>query len=318
MPKRPSAVTLTPDNAKILIADKFGDVYAIPLNHDPPAPNPSTEADSQARTETPKQPFKPFKPAATPLTVHSARNRKALQDQQRTGLQPSSKRQQSLSFPHELLLGHVSLLTDLACLTVPAEASPSEKQRSYILTSDRDEHVRVSRGMPQAHVVEGYCLGHGEFVSKICVLQAKGRRMMISGGGDDFLLLWDWVEGACLSKVDLLAPLHEFMGLHYPERANVSEIAVSGIWDVTVPAKDGSEAGEGTTSLVLVALEGYALFISFLFTPPCVSYPSLATFPRLFILSHHSYRLHPNRRSLQIHPVATTPKLTSTPGSPPS
>jgi tRNA (guanine-N(7)-)-methyltransferase subunit TRM82 len=51
-----------------------------------------------------------------------------------------------------LILGHTSLLT--ACLL----AKDEEKGSSYIITSDRDEHIRVS-WYPQGHVIESYCLG---------------------------------------------------------------------------------------------------------------------------------------------------------------
>lgn len=53
-----------------------------------------------------------------------------------------------------LLLGHVSLLTTFLL-------SPDEK---YIITADRDEHIRVS-WYPQAYTIEQFCLGHEKCVS---------------------------------------------------------------------------------------------------------------------------------------------------------
>jgi tRNA (guanine-N(7)-)-methyltransferase subunit TRM82 len=48
-----------------------------------------------------------------------------------------------------LVLGHTSLLTALLL-------SPDER---FVLTADRDEHIRVS-WFPQGYVIERYCMGH--------------------------------------------------------------------------------------------------------------------------------------------------------------
>jgi hypothetical protein len=49
------------------------------------------------------------------------------------------------------IVGHVSMLTDMTL-------SNDEK---YIITADRDEHVRVSR-FPNGYNIESYCMGHTE------------------------------------------------------------------------------------------------------------------------------------------------------------
>ena len=51
-----------------------------------------------------------------------------------------------------LLLGHVSLLTTLLL----------SKDDKYVITADRDEHIRVS-WYPEAYTIEGYCLGHRKY-----------------------------------------------------------------------------------------------------------------------------------------------------------
>lgn len=91
----------------------------------------------------------------------------------------------------EFLLGHVSLITDIAL----------PRDEVVILTADRDEKIRVSR-FPQAAVIENYCLGHTQcavplpwhrspprFVSRV-LLPADRRGIVISGSGDNTLRVW--------------------------------------------------------------------------------------------------------------------------------
>lgn len=198
MPKRPCAIVVTPDDSIILCADKFGDVYGLPLI-DPTLDESSTHRnlDHGSKSKSGKAPQYPFVPSATSFNVHTKGNREALRQQQNTVSTKAEKK--SLNFTHDLLLGHVSLLTDVACAKM---YSSSGIVRDYILTSDRDEHIRVSRGIPQAHLVEGYCLGHTEFISKLCV-PPKHPHLLISGGGDDYLLVWEWHSQRIRQRVDL-------------------------------------------------------------------------------------------------------------------
>ena len=199
MPKKPCAIVLTPDDSTILCADKFGDVYSLPLSgqaFEAEAVD-SAEVNDVCSTTSQKLRQKTFVPSATSLTVHTKRNRDALRQQQKTNIPKAGKK--ALNFDHRLLLGHVSLLTDVACVNL---AFPGHKPRNYILTSDRDEHIRISRGIPQAHVIDGYCLGHTEFITKLCV-PLTYPHLLISGGGDDHLILWDWPRRRRLQHLDL-------------------------------------------------------------------------------------------------------------------
>ena len=69
--------------------------------------------------------------------------------------QPETDVKRDLLISHDnpsdghLILGHTSLLTSF-CL-------PSDEK--YIITADRDEHIRVS-WYPQGYCIENYCLGH--------------------------------------------------------------------------------------------------------------------------------------------------------------
>ena len=211
MPKRPCAIVLTPDDSTILCADKFGDVYSLPLAGQACEPETFSNVDANGTSGLAelKQQQKPFAPSASSLTVHTKRNRDALRQQLKTKTPKAEKK--ALIFDHKLLLGHVSLLTDVAYVNL---ASRSHKSRSYILTSDRDEHIRVSRGIPQAHIIDGYCLGHTEFITKLCVPPSYPH-LLISGGGDDYLVLWDWPTGKKQQQLDLKSLVANIKNIYF-------------------------------------------------------------------------------------------------------
>jgi tRNA (guanine-N(7)-)-methyltransferase subunit TRM82 len=243
MPKRPCAVLVTPDNKTILCGDKFGDVYSLPL-----FPSAFVEkAEDISKTETKEDASsKKYVPAATTLTVHSGRNRRALENQMKQkDLQ--AKAREGPKFEFQLLLGHVSMLTDVKFATEEVDG----KTRGYIITADRDEHIRISRGPPQAYIIEGFCLGHKDFISKICLL--PGTELLVSGGGDDWLGVWDWRAGSLKEKRDLRSALTTLFSSQSSSNTNFgaeSPIAVSGLW--TVPSST-----ETKETAVLVACERF-------------------------------------------------------------
>jgi tRNA (guanine-N(7)-)-methyltransferase subunit TRM82 len=204
MPKRPCDVAITEDSLSLLVADKFGDVYWLPVI-------PSLSQDPSTSKPRAQQPILESK-GANHLTVHSQRNLRALEEQikqrekqqqqrqkQGTNDDDESKRDAAAAaagpaFEHNLLMGHVSMLT--------AVTAASHQGKPYILTADRDEHIRISRGIPQAHVIERFCLGHTSFVNALSLLHPGN--LLISGGGDDALVLWDWTTGDLRGTIDLL------------------------------------------------------------------------------------------------------------------
>ncbi|KAI0486206.1 hypothetical protein F4859DRAFT_502530 [Xylaria cf. heliscus] len=196
MPKRPCSLALTADGRTILSADKFGDVYALPLIPDQGEDAVSTPASAPpTSTSVSSQPLR----GANVFTVHSQRNRRALEDQQRQR-ETNAKRdlpKEGPKFAHEVLLGHVSMLTNVI-------VGKDTKDRPYIITADRDEHIRVSRGIPQSHVIETYCLGHKSFVNALCIHDSRFG-ILVSGGGDNELFVWNWLDGELLCTIDLLA-----------------------------------------------------------------------------------------------------------------
>jgi tRNA (guanine-N(7)-)-methyltransferase subunit TRM82 len=196
MPKRLCAIALTRSQSTILAGDKFGDVYALPLL---PSSELSPSSPPTPQLESPK----PLKPSASELTVHTKGNLEALRQQKLQKVSASKK--QAPTFEHQLILGHVSLLTDLA-----VSIDPSHKRREYILTADRDEHIRVSRGIPQAHVIQNYCPGHIEFVSRLCTI-SELPRYLISGGGEPSIRIYDWMRGTTIVDVKLEEELRELV-----------------------------------------------------------------------------------------------------------
>lgn len=242
MPKRPCALEILPDNDTIICGDKFGDVYSLPLlptdesekNHSDAKAAQEAQAakDAEAKAKDQLSEDASFKPAATNLTVHTKRNLKSLEAQQKQKLFTPKK--EALAFEHKLLLGHVSMLTDVTFATRQVDG----KTRGYIFTADRDEHIRISRAAPQSHIIEGFCLGHKEFVNKVCLVPDTD--LLVSGGGDDWVGVWDWPNFTLKNKVNVREYFGKF--LIPTEGDKDPQIAILGIWTVPVQNQPGNVA----------------------------------------------------------------------------
>ncbi|KAI6149366.1 WD40-repeat-containing domain protein [Pisolithus tinctorius] len=110
-----------------------------------------------------------------------------------------------------LVLGHVSVLT--GCLPTP--------NQDFIITSDRDEHIRVS-WYPEGYVIESYCLGHEKYVSAIHI-PPSAPTSLISGGGDPDLKIWDWMTGRLERNVGIFGDVEPFMMVKAPKRRHKSQ-----------------------------------------------------------------------------------------------
>jgi tRNA (guanine-N(7)-)-methyltransferase subunit TRM82 len=106
----------------------------------------------------------------------------------------------------ELILGHASLLTTFL---VTADGQ-------YIVTADRDEHIRVS-WYPQGYTIESYCLGHQKYVSAIHI-PSFSPQTLISGGGDSVLKLWDWMSGKLLRNIEVSSVVQPFIAVKAPKK----------------------------------------------------------------------------------------------------
>lgn len=256
MPKRLCSIVLAPGDETIVAADKFGDVYSLPLL-------PQADFVPQEKRTVSND---SFRPSASESTVHTRGNLEALRQQREQRMAKVPR--EGLTFQHKLLLGHVSLLTDIAIV----EETVASKQRQFLFTADRDEHIRISR-YPQAHVIEGYCLGHREFVSKVCVVPWN-QKLLVSGGGEAGLKLWAWGDGKLLDEVPLdrtmIAKAIPNLGLAEADR-DMSALAVSGIWPLpNRPNEDG---------VLLVAVEAMPVLFSFVISHKqtlefCGSFPA--------------------------------------------
>ena len=238
MPKRLCAIALSTSQSTILAGDKFGDVYALPLH---PTLEKATALPSKPQLQKPK----PMRPSASELTVHTKGNLEALRQQKLQ--KASASKKNAPTFEHRLILGHVSLLTDLV-----VGADPSNDSREYILTADRDEHIRVSRGIPQAHVINNYCLGHTEFVSKLCTIPELPQ-ILISGGGEPSIRIYDWLRGTCVAAASLEDDLKHLISNSAFNGLKPSSIrAVSCIQALNIRGTDDL----GDVIMIVVAFEG--------------------------------------------------------------
>ncbi|KAJ3408068.1 WD repeat-containing protein 4 [Chytridiales sp. JEL 0842] len=194
--KRPNVIKISPDGKFILVGDKFGDVFSIPID-----------------------------------------------DYESNG---------------KLLLGHVSIITDLTL----------SRDGKYIITADRDEKIRVSK-YPLTYDIQSFCLGHKEFVTCICKLP-NSDNLLVSGGGDSSILVWDFILGERVQKVNLADAFGNKDGTPFNNQAVISikSSPVSGMIAVLLDSLPSVILFDATkrSHLVLkqrIPLSGVALDIEF-------------------------------------------------------
>ncbi|CEP06891.1 hypothetical protein [Parasitella parasitica] len=96
------------------------------------------------------------------------------------------------------IVGHVSMVTDMLL-------TPDDK---YVITSDRDEHIRVSR-FPNGYNIESFCLGHTDVVTCIDILPWD-ESILVSSGGDSTVRTWDFKNGISKQTLDLKSKIEAY------------------------------------------------------------------------------------------------------------
>lgn len=116
----------------------------------------------------------------------------------------------------EPLLGHVLLLN----LVVMAE----HDGKQYIITGDRDEHVRVLH-YPQLFVIKHWLFGHTQFIASLHI-PSLDPLLLFSGGGDDYVCVWKWFDDQLVAKIDVRQHIESYLGdAHLPaERFRTPEL----------------------------------------------------------------------------------------------
>ncbi|EDK46912.1 hypothetical protein LELG_05093 [Lodderomyces elongisporus NRRL YB-4239] len=102
------------------------------------------------------------------------------------------------------LLGHTSPLTAVVA------AQYKNPPKSFLITSDRDEHIRVSN-YPKSYVIKGFLYGHTQFVSQIHLFEICKESRLVSGGGEGKLFFWDWFREVLITEFDLMPYVEEYL-----------------------------------------------------------------------------------------------------------
>lgn len=111
----------------------------------------------------------------------------------------------------EPILGHVSMVLDVV-------ATPDS-----VLTSDRDEHVRISR-YPNAFIIENFLLGSPAYIAHLQL----NDETLVTAGGSGSVIAWNWKKGTELARTDI----GEHLALPDPQEVDVLGLTVSGnnVW----------------------------------------------------------------------------------------
>ncbi|KAK9895290.1 WD40 repeat-like protein [Cystobasidium minutum MCA 4210] len=202
LPKRANAISITDDGQTLVIADKFGDVYAFAMfGCNPTLPSPPTAALKSAQTTTSTVTTKEDTPgpdagsSSEQRVVKPFKGGRIRKVGNTHGVAPEWRHVPAKLSAITPVVGHVSMLTAMLVL----------QDKGKIITADRDEHIRVSK-WPQGWEIEHFLLGQRKFVSALS-LHPLDSNILISAGGDDTLRMWDLTTYKCIRKDISAKPL---------------------------------------------------------------------------------------------------------------
>ncbi|SNX87882.1 related to TRM82 - subunit of a tRNA methyltransferase complex [Melanopsichium pennsylvanicum] len=101
----------------------------------------------------------------------------------------------------QILLGHVSMVTSLAFIPSAKDNAPP----AFIVTGDRDEHIRISRWGQKhlAYVIDRYLMGSEAFVGALVVVpDSEGKLRLVSSEGGRALRVWTLPQPGAASQTD--------------------------------------------------------------------------------------------------------------------
>ncbi|KAK0557168.1 Pre-mRNA-splicing factor SYF2 [Tilletia horrida] len=194
VPKRANTIFWEQNSSYIVLGDRFGDVRCFPAQ-DPAFPSVETVLSRLAANVS--------NPKDAPKGIKQTTSGAADSDDE-DGADPSDP----WSSPR---VGHTSMLT-AAMLLESSSSTPSEHGGAarYIVTADRDEHIRVSRWGPKraGWVVENYLMGSNAFVAALAhvpqsvvdkhfsgrTLDGSGHGLLLASDGGRLLRLWNYLH----------------------------------------------------------------------------------------------------------------------------
>jgi WD40 repeat protein len=207
--------------AALLVADKFGDVLRFGLE----------EGFKKWAMESKRN--------RSALSIHTRTKAPVIGVDEEAELAADSSVETDVDEAHHCtIIGHISMITDMALLRTSAG-------HRFVLTGDRDEKIRVTDSKTPERIV-AFALGHREYVATLAV-PSEAVDGFFSAGGDPFVLEWhcsgnDRVEVA--SKIDVPAAVREV-------RANAAGDRI-----VIVTEEEGAEKDESSIVSYTKSVDG--------------------------------------------------------------